>query len=174
MSEAECDAIMSKSSDRLAPSGLAGSLEFDTSVRQSDTTFLKKEELGDLYTRVCNVSKTSIDEAEDLQVVRYKPNGFYKPHYDACCYGSCSTDNNNGKRLLTTTQRKKTLLVYLNDEFEGGETIFPNLNEKYKLKKGDAILFNNMNWFGYCTPLALHGGDVVQSGEKWICNIWLH
>jgi hypothetical protein len=56
------------------------------------------------------------------------PNGFYKPHYDACCFGSCDTENAKGKQLLTNTQRKKTLLVYLNDNFEGGETIFPNLN----------------------------------------------
>jgi prolyl 4-hydroxylase len=174
LSEAECDSIMEMSLNRLTPSGLAGSNEFDNRIRQSDTTFLRKSDLSDVYERTCKITNSSVDTAEDLQVVRYKPNGFYKPHYDACCFGSCSADNENGKRLLTNSQRTKTLLVYLNDDFEGGDTIFPNLNEKYKLKKGDALMFNNLNWFGYCTPLALHGGDTVQSGEKWICNIWLH
>lgn len=170
----ECDAIMEMSLNKLAPSGLAGSNEFDNTIRQSDTTFIRKADLHDVYERTRRVTGSSIDAAEDLQVVRYKPNGFYKPHYDACCYGSCSSDNDSGKRLLTNSQRTKTLLVYLNDDFEGGKTIFPNLGEEYKLNKGDALLFSNLNWFGYCTPLAMHGGDTVQSGEKWICNIWLH
>ena len=32
------------------------------------------------------------------------------------------------------------------------------------------ILYSN----GEYTRLASHRGNVVKSGEKWICNLWIH
>ena len=170
----ECDRIIDLSKNSMNPSELAGKNSFDTNVRSSDTSFVSKDNVMEIYEKVSKETGYSINNAEDLQVVRYKPGGFYKPHHDACCFGSCSDDNSRGKAMKDKAPRRKTVIICLRDDFEGGETIFPNLNMKYKIKKGDALIFNTHNWFGMCTPLALHGGDTVISGEKWICNIWLH
>ncbi|CAH6421636.1 Oxoglutarate/iron-dependent dioxygenase, partial [uncultured virus] len=101
--------------------------------------------------------------------VRYEPGQYYKPHHDSCCedIAKCREFAKVGG------QRKLTVLVYLNDAFEGGSTEFPNLGFTAKPPPGDAIVFyplaNNTN---RCHPLALHGGMPVTSGEKWVANLW--
>ena len=50
----------------------------------------------------------------------------------------------------------------------------PNPRVKYKLNKGDVLLFNTLNDWGFQTQKALHGGKSVISGEKWVCNLWIH
>jgi hypothetical protein len=65
------------------------------------------------------------------------------------------------------TKSKWTLLIYLNDDFVGGETIFYNENGEYckiKPEKGKALLFDIDLW---------HKGDEVIYGSKyWIgCEI---
>ena len=62
----------------------------------------------------------------------------------------------------------------LNDDYEGGETSFPNLDIKYKLKKGDCLFFHTLDNYDALTSMALHGGQPVKSGEKWVCNLWVH
>ena len=69
--------------------------------------------------------------------------------------------------------RTHSILLYLNENYEGGETEFPNLNKQFKLNTGDILYFHNYDSHGNPTKLALHQGNVVKSGEKWICNLWV-
>ena len=94
---------------------------------------------------------------EDLKVVKYKKGGFIPVHPDSD----------------PSDQRTHTILMYLNEKYEGGETEFPNLNKQFKLNTGDIIYFPNYDSYGNPTKLALHQGNVVKSGEKWICNLWV-
>ncbi len=70
-------------------------------------------------------------------------------------------------------QRIKTFLIYLNEDFEGGETSFPNLDWKYKGKAGEAILFDNVTSKGEIIENSLHAGLAPTRGEKWIFSKWL-
>ena len=47
------------------------------------------------------------------------------------------TSHAGGKRVLI-------LMVYLNDDFNGGETVFPIFNDSVKPKKGGILLFPPM------------------------------
>ena len=76
-------------------------------------------------------------------------------------------NQNNGPRYLT-------FLIYLNDNFEGGETIFPNINKKIKPEKGKAVIFKNIDENENIIKQSLHGGEPVRSGQKWIINKWIH
>jgi prolyl 4-hydroxylase len=67
-----------------------------------------------------------------------------------------------------------TFIVCLNDDFEGGETKFPNINKSYRLRAGDVLLFDCLNNYEFKDFRAIHGGLPVTSGEKWICNLWVH
>lgn len=98
------------------------------------------------------------ERCESLRVVHYKKGGLYKPHQD----GHEDYKNN----------RVHTFIFALNDDYEGGETIFPNLKKIFKLKKGDALSFDTLDSWGGITDDALHGGEPVTSGEKWIAIIW--
>ena len=75
-------------------------------------------------------------------------------------------NGDNGPRLLT-------VLFYLNDDFEGGETIFPKINKVVKPQKGKAVIFRNVDNDGVIISQAVHGGEPVKNGEKWIANKWI-
>jgi prolyl 4-hydroxylase len=67
-----------------------------------------------------------------------------------------------------------TILVYLNDNFKGGETSFPMLDKKIKPEKGKAVIFYNTDTNGTILRKSKHAGIPVIEGEKWICNKWIH
>jgi prolyl 4-hydroxylase len=83
-------------------------------------------------------------------------------------------------------QRVATMLMYLSDGVEGGETFFPSVGDKVcscggemkrgicvKPKRGDAILFWSVKLDGSKDPLSLHGGCKVLAGEKWSSTKWM-
>lgn len=81
--------------------------------------------------------------------VRYSPGDFYLPHAD------------------TTPEedyRYFTVLCYLNDDFEGGQTSFPHLGYSVEPRAGKAVVFPSSY---------LHGAEPVTSGEKYVVVSWL-
>ena len=141
------------------------------SIRKSQQTWIKKNDTiaEPIYKFISNKYNIPIENAEDLQIVRYLPGNYYNEHHDSCCdnHQNCyDFIKRGGQRILT-------VLIYLNNEFTDGETFFPKLNKKYKPKTGDGIVFypvaQNTN---KCHPLALHAGLPVTSGEKYVCNLW--
>lgn len=157
----ECDYIMEKASKTLQPSTVSHNKVVDDRVRMSETAWLGKEDpkVRDVMERCVSMTDRPLRNCEKLQVLRYTPGGFYKPHQD------CFRDDKN--------RRMHTCIIALTDDYEGGATVFPNLKKEYKLKKGDLLFFNTLNDWGHMTPKALHGGAPVTAGEKWICNLWI-
>jgi prolyl 4-hydroxylase len=145
----------------------------DEKVRKSETAWLSKNEtpVKEIVEKVCELTNIPFSHAEKMQVVKYGPDGFYNQHWDAACEDSpeCVEFEKNGG------QRKITMLIYLNDDFEGGETEFPNLKTSYKPKRCAGLLFRSLEEGGghKCHPKALHAGVPVKSGQKYICNVWL-
>ena len=162
LSEDECKHIQDIASKKLHTSTVSKSRDIDESIRKSETAWLKASEdpVVDKLIRKCvSMTDRPLCNCEDLQVLKYKPGGFYKPHQDAF-----PEDKN---------RRMYTFIFALNDEYEGGETEFPNIKKSYRLEKGDALFFNTLNNYECITKKALHGGTPVKSGEKWVCNLWV-
>lgn len=107
---------------------------------------------------------------EDTNVLHYGPGQEYKRHYDFITPGE---EHGFADELRVLGQRVVTLLVYLNDDYDGGETEFPRLNWRYKGKAGDALIFWNLSATGEREPFSLHGGLPVTSGEKWLLSQWV-
>ena len=105
---------------------------------------------------------------EPLQIAKYKVGGKFTPHYD-CGEGAtpnvASEDEGN---------RQFTVLIYLNDDFEGGETRFIHIDKNIKPKKGKAIIFKSLTNDGKVIKESYHEGESVIYGEKWIANKWIH
>jgi prolyl 4-hydroxylase len=147
---------------------------FDTGVRKSKTAWMERDEpvIRDIIQRACLLCNKSLENAEKMQVVKYDPNGYYNAHYDASCDDlpeSIEFEKNGGQRLAT-------ILIYLNDDFEGGATQFPNLKQDYKAPVDGALFFYSLQTpesGNQCHPLSLHAGMPVTSGQKYICNIWI-
>lgn len=162
LSENERIHIKQEAKSKLQASTVDKDRRVDEQIRKSETAWLSTED--PIVRRVVErcVSRTDrpIENCEQLQVLRYKEGGHYNPHQDVFY-------QDKNKRLYT-------FIIALNDEYEGGETAFPHLNEKYKLKAGDALFFHTLDNYGLDTSDALHGGQPVKSGEKWVCNLWVH
>jgi len=76
--------------------------------------------------------------------------------------------------------RFATLLLYLNDDMEGGETTFPlwrNANTPgaltVKPEKGKAVLFYNLLPDGNFDELSMHAALPVTKGTKYLANLWV-
>ncbi|GJV11117.1 prolyl 4-hydroxylase 1 isoform X1 [Tanacetum coccineum] len=153
-----------------------------SNVRTSSGMFLNHEErkypvVHAIEKRIATYSQVPIENGELIQVLRYEPNQFYRPHHD---YFS---DTFNLKR---GGQRVATMLMYLTDNVEGGETFFPMAGSEecscggkmmkglcVKPNKGDAVLFWSMGLDGQSDPSSIHGGCEVLSGEKWSATKWM-
>jgi prolyl 4-hydroxylase len=112
-----------------------------------------------LNRRFAAASGTAPEQGEPLQVLRYRPGGEYRTHYDALP----GLEN----------QRLMTLLVWLNDGFLGGETAFPAAKAALRGAPGDAILFVNAGEDGRPDPASAHAGLPVGEGEKWMASRWI-
>lgn len=161
LTDDECEYIIQQAKRSMEISTVKTDKKVDESVRKSETAWLKKEDsiVRSVMERCLTNTDRPFINCEQLQVLRYKPGGFYKPHQDAF-------ENEKNMRMYT-------FILALNDDYEGGETIFPNLKKEYKLKKGDALFFDTLDNYEFMTSKALHGGKPVKSGEKWICNLWV-
>ena len=163
LSEDECEHIKKIAEPELKPSTIGGNFNINNSERKSETAWIRASEdpIVDKLIRKCiSTTDRPFANCEDLQVLRYKPGGFYKPHQDTFTF-----DKN---------RRMYTFIIALNDDYEGGETVFPNIKKQYRLEKGDVLFFDTLNNYECMTKKALHGGAPVKSGEKWVCNLWVH
>jgi prolyl 4-hydroxylase len=65
-------------------------------------------------------------------------------------------------------ERIITFLVYLNDDYDGGETDFPELGVRHKGRRRDGLLFVNALPNGKPDTRMVHAGLAPTRGEKWI------
>ena len=122
--------------------------------------------VNEVANRIARVTNTPLENAEDIQLLRYEPGQFYVPHSD---YVPAHKERPCGVRTLT-------IFLYLNDVEEGGGTHFPLLNITVQPKKGSAALWpsvlnqhpNDMD------ERTVHGGEPVIKGIKYGANAWVH
>lgn len=202
LTDDECDKLINDSSYKLSRSkvmSLNKNNKYEDAVddvRTSHHTWLNKSRHKDIIQKVENLvnrfikNKISSKQFEDIQVARYKPSQEYKQHYDIC-----HPKQAHKEHIETCKQEYKkynsvryiTVILYLNDGFNDGETYFPRLNKKVKPKKGKALVFFNCNLNntthknGMCDVIenSEHAGLPVgkdnknNKNEKWIANIWI-
>jgi prolyl 4-hydroxylase len=176
LTKEECDTIIKISTNKLFESALfekEGDIK-NNNIRISKQCWLDNSEdpiINNISQRIAEATKTDIKLQEQMQVVKYDENGFYTPHYDACdstIYDYCDRMNQNmGARYIT-------FIIYLNDDFEAGETLFPHINQKVIPQMGKGVIFYNTDEKGIILKKSLHGGLNVKNGSKWIANKWIH
>lgn len=167
LSDDECDALISKCEKMNMEDSevvLKGGENGLDNNRKSKTIWLEDNQDGvcmKMAQTANQLTNLPIKDQEKLQVVCYQPGGKFNAHYDAEYEDSVSS-------------RVATLLVYLNDDYEGGETEFVNIGVKIKPEKGKGILFWNLDQKNEKIYGSMHQGNEVKNGEKWICTKWMH
>lgn len=122
-----------------------------------------------LRQRIAATAGLSFDCLEAPQILHYAVGQEFKPHVDfldPLVPGYARDVDRRGQRVAT-------FLIYLSDGYEGGETEFPRLGIKHKARKGDGLLFWNVDPEGAPDPRMLHAGRPPTHGEKWVLSQWL-
>lgn len=112
------------------------------------------------------LSAVNIAHFEPPVILKYEKGQYYKWHYDAILP---STDKLT-KEIQSFGQREKSIILYLNDKFQGGETEFKSPFLSLKPKMGHYIMFDNLDENN--KPSSIHRGAEVLYGEKWVMTIW--
>lgn len=104
-----------------------------------------------------------------MQVLRYRTGGHTAPHFDFLIPSNAA----NSESIARSGQRISTLIVYLNDVTEGGETIFPAAGLAVVPRRGNALYFEYTNSRQQVDQWTLHASAPVVSGEKWVVTKWM-
>jgi len=107
--------------------------------------------------------------SEYLQLLRYQDGQEYRPHRDYLPASLIRPLAEGG-----AGQRESTVIIYLNDVENGGETEFIELGKKIAPKLGRVLAFKNLHADGSPDTGTLHAGLPVNSGTKWIATMWIH
>lgn len=101
----------------------------------------KIDPIVDKYAKEKNIEFND----KDYQLARYKEGQFFKEHVDA----------------TEEFPRKISVLLYLNDEYTGGEILFTKKNIKIKPKKNTLLVFPSTDEYA-------HSAEPVISGTKYV------
>jgi len=112
--------------------------------------------------RIQKATGLKLENGGKFQITSYPQGVGYKNHTDCIV-------NHSDKR-----DRFATILVYLRDVEQGGETKFPQLGINVKPRKGLALIWNSMNSHGECDPTSFHNAAKVIKGHKFIIQRWYY
>ncbi|KAG6586331.1 putative prolyl 4-hydroxylase 3, partial [Cucurbita argyrosperma subsp. sororia] len=158
----------------------------DSRTRTSSGMFLNRGQnkiVSNIEKRIADFTFIPVEHGEALQILHYEVGQKYDAHYD---FISEEFIRKGGQRIAT-------LLMYLSDVEEGGETVFPAAEGNFsslpgwnelsecgkgglsvKPKMGDALLFWTLRPNNTLDPTSLHGACPVIRGNKWSCTKWMH
>ena len=151
------------SNDASEPSGLA---KEQISGRVTD-----KVEQGELAEKIVAIvgrayaepilasSGRVVEWYENPQVLRYEPGGLYGPHSDSDHFLPAE---GLWKKVI---DRDMSMLLYLNQDFEGGELSFRQFNFIYRPRAGDLLFFPSNGQYA-------HQALPVRSGIRYVIVSW--
>ena len=125
--------------------------------------------IAQLDERLAALMNGPTENGEGLQVLRYHPGGQYPPHFDFLD----PVTPGGAQSIARSGQRVSTLIVYLNDVIEGGETVFPEAGLAVVPRRGNGLYFEYTNSRLQLDLRSAHGGEPVVQGEKWIVTKWM-
>jgi predicted 2-oxoglutarate/Fe(II)-dependent dioxygenase YbiX len=148
----------------------AGRTSVECALREDEDITKKihsrlNEALVDYKRRILNIhpcfNKHPLPGADDttswregVRIIQYEEGQHYGFHHDQ-----------GTMRCRQEYHREISVILYLTDDFEGGETAF--INASFKPKKGEAVIFP-ANW------CFLHQGNPVTKGKKRIAVTWYY
>ena len=100
-----------------------------------------------------------LDWMEPPAVLKYQPGGKYDAHADSEYW-----DPPN-RRWVRSIDRDLSLLIYLNDDYEGGSLYLPNFDVRIQPTRGMLIAFPSDHRF-------MHAAEPLVSGERFAVVCW--
>jgi predicted 2-oxoglutarate/Fe(II)-dependent dioxygenase YbiX len=187
-----CEAPRIRAVERFVPTAVCEWLLARGAGRYQRSMMFDGQKSNFLATRTCSDFKVDIVDADlVLQIVRERvaaittlPTAAFEPpqifhyalgeeikaHYDALRLG----DQAYGRDGAYKGDRIATFLLYLNDDYDGGELVFPHVGVRHRGKTGDGVYFAHIDATGVPDRLSLHAALPITRNEKFILSQWIH
>lgn len=136
----------------------------DTQIVPMEQLYPKIEEL--LRNTVKNIInpyyEVEVSSSEIPQILSYSIGGHYKPHID----GESIWVTPKGEKIWKkSTDRDLSMVFFLNNEFEGGDFVFPDLKVRVRPEPGMMVCFPSNHHY-------LHGVEPVTKGKRYSIVTW--
>jgi len=172
-SPAVCDWIVRRCEGRLEPAQVDDPRTGLPVMGQTRTNRLANFGLAEtsvlnllLQTRIGAAIGSPLAVMEAFAVLNYRPGEEASDHFDYLDPAVPAY----AEEISRVGQRIATALVYLNDDYEGGETDFPELGFHHRGAKGDALVFFSVDANGAPDARTRHAGRPTTTGEKWVLS----
>jgi prolyl 4-hydroxylase len=116
--------------------------------------------------RMAAVLGLPVHNMEGPTVLHYEVGQQITEHYDFVNVNMPQYEDELSRR----GERIITFLIYLNDDYGGGETEFPQLGIRHKGRRRQALFFPNALPDGKPDLRMVHAGRPPSSGEKWLVS----
>lgn len=150
------------------PELMKGSVDKEVrDVHCADTSEIL-DELKDLLDNIVeNIINPFYDfkvkDSEVPQLLHYKKGGHYKPHIDSEAPWKAPNGDILWKKCM---DRDLSTILFLNDDFEGGDLVFPDLRIVIRPEPGLLLCFPSSAWYR-------HGVEPVISGDRYTMVTWM-
>lgn len=104
-----------------------------------------------------------VRDSEPWQILHYGVGGHYIPHVDA---ETLYKDDDGLELWEKTLDRDLSVVCFLNDDFEGGELVFPQLDLSIEPRAGTLVCFPSDHHF-------IHGVNPVRKGHRYTAVSWM-
>jgi prolyl 4-hydroxylase len=169
----ECDWLIARCRHRLKPAAVYKNSGTEAESHPGRSNSEASYELGEsdvvlslIHDRIARATSVGVEHFEVAKLLHYDPGEAFTRHHDFFQPGMIDEIQANGQRV-------GTFLLYLNDDYDGGETEFTQVGFKFKARKGDGLFFLNVDAHGEPDPMSEHAGLPTTRGEKWVLSLWL-
>ncbi len=167
----ECDYVVSRGAPYLKRGRVAGAQTLDIRTNSAAALGLVEtdafiQSLDELMARALG---EPAENGENPALLHYTPGQVFGAH----CDWISPEDPGLAQDLAANGQRIKTLIVYLNEGYEGGETVFGRVGWRFRGKRGDALMWSNVDAAGAVDPRSLHEGTAPRSSDKFVLSKWM-
>lgn len=144
----------------------------DNIVRVADDRRItERVDLGDRVAQINDIVKeafvtfadrffgVTLDWYESPDLMRYRAGGRYVRHADS---ENMDLQNQTWSKVI---DRDLSLLIYLNEDFEGGELTFCNFNYRLRPRAGCAVIFPSDHRY-------MHEAETVTQGVRYAIVSW--
>jgi len=106
--------------------------------------------------------EVEISESEIPQLLSYEIGGHYCPHIDG---ESLWVSPKNEMIWKKSVDRDLSIVIFLNDNFEGGDFVFPDLKIRIRPEPGMLVCFPSNHHY-------MHGVEPVTKGNRYSIVCW--
>jgi prolyl 4-hydroxylase len=169
-----CSWLIAEATPRLEPAKVYDPVALRDIVHETRTNSAATFGLGSVsfvhllvQARMAVCCGIAIQNFEAPAVLHYRPGQEISNHYD---FVDPRTTPDYDHEVARNGQRVVTFLAYLNDDYQDGETDFPELGVCHKGAKGEGLYFVNAFPDGKPDLRMVHAGRPPVGADKWIVS----